>query len=59
MKIESISVFTNPESTSFQVRWFDVEGKDKTLNTETFNDLASANIFAFELKKNQYTLNNL
>lgn len=26
---------------------------------ETFNDLESANIFAFELKKNQYLLKNL
>jgi hypothetical protein len=26
---------------------------------ETFDNLESANIFAFELKKNQYLLNNL
>jgi len=62
MKIYKISVFTNPEGSSYSVKWFESDSDsihDRELHTVKFDDLESANIFAFELKKNQYLLNNL
>ena len=62
MKIYKISVFTNPEGSSYSVKWFESDSDsiyDRTVHSEKFDDLESANIFAFELKKNQYLLNNL
>ncbi len=60
MKIYKISVFTNPEGSSYSVKWFESDSKsifDRELHTEKFDDLQSAEIFAFELKKKQYLLN--
>jgi hypothetical protein len=59
--IEKISIFTNSEGSSYQVRWFQVsalytDSIAKEIKTKTFKDLESANIFAFKLKKNQYVL---
>mgnify|MGYP003120802760 FL=1 len=62
MKIYKISVFTNPEGSSYSVKWFESDSDsihDRTVQSVKFDDLESANIFAFELKKNQYLLNNL
>lgn len=62
MKIYKISVFTNSEGSSYSVKWFESDSDsihDRTIQSVKFDDLESANIFAFELKKNQYLLNNL
>jgi hypothetical protein len=56
--IDKITIFQNPEGSSYQVRWFDVEGKDRTLNTETFDDEVSAKIFAIQLQQYKHIINN-
>ena len=47
--------YKNPEETIYIVSW--IENDNRAIRyVENFNDLESANIFAFELKKNQYVL---
>ena len=61
MKIYNISVSISATETYFWVKWSDsdLDSNVRTSHKQKFNDLESANIFASELKKNQYLLNNI
>lgn len=61
MKIYNISVTISATETYYWVKWSDSDSDSlvRTAHRAKFDDLESANIFAFELKKNQYLLNNL